>query len=61
MRYVKAGTEHSCSVCKKIIFEGEVCIQSQSRYDLFYHEGCHTERFGDSAIHAPNNEKPEVD
>ena len=61
MRYVIARIDHPCSVCKETIHTGDVCIQSQSFYGLFYHEDCHTERFGGSIFHKPGNEKPEID
>ena len=58
MRYVKARQKHLCAVCKEVIKPGEVCIQSQGWYHLFYHENCHKDKFGDSTLHYPKNERP---
>jgi len=59
MRYITARQTHKCSVCKGVILEGEICIQSQSRHYLMYHEECHAERFGDGTWYRPNNNRPE--
>ena len=61
MRYVTAKKTHQCIVCKSIIGEDEVCIQSQGIGHWFYHEDCHEERFGNSPNHRPTNERPEED
>jgi len=63
MRYVRARTPHVCVHCKELIIEGDVCVQSQSFGNLFYHskfsttnEDCFTDRFhknGLSIFHIP--------
>lgn len=59
MRWIRSKKRHLCIYCKEPIWEGDVCIQSQAHYNLMWHEDCHFERFGDSWIHKPRNEKPE--
>jgi hypothetical protein len=58
MRWVTVKSQHPCTVCKKTIYPGAVAIQSQSQYELFYHEDCHWERFRGSRWHEPKNDKP---
>ena len=60
MRYVRAREEHKCVVCNELIYEGEICIQSHVGR-CFYHDDCHTERFGNSSIHMPINTIKEVE
>jgi hypothetical protein len=57
MRYVTAGQYHKCPVCKEMIHIGEICIQS-IKGRCFYHESCHNQRYGDSWIFEPTNERP---
>jgi hypothetical protein len=59
MRWVIVRNSQECAVCKEKIYPGEVAIQSEGRFYLFYHEDCHWERFGSSHWHRPRNEKPE--
>lgn len=58
MRYVKTRKEHICPVCKETIEVNEIAIQSQGYYNLVYHEDCHNEKFGNSSLHKPKNQKP---
>jgi len=53
MRYVKARKEHKCSFCKEQIEEGELCVQSEGNFGLFWHEECHKKRFQGSVLHEP--------
>jgi len=46
MREVIARSDKICSYCKEEIAEGEECVQSEGRYNLFYHPGCAVKRFG---------------
>lgn len=46
MKIVTAKTDKICAFCKEMIKEGEECVQSESRYDLFYHKNCAKERYG---------------
>jgi hypothetical protein len=57
MRWVRARQNHKCSVCSKVIWEEEICIQSHTAR-CFYHEGCHEGKFGNSSINQPTNERP---
>jgi len=57
MRYVIAREPHICVVCKKVIGKGQICIQSEGYGNLFYHDDCHTKRFGASIFHEPRMTK----
>lgn len=57
MRYVIARESHTCVVCKKVIKQNKICIQSEAFGNLFYHLDCHTKRFGDSIFHEPRMTK----
>jgi hypothetical protein len=61
MRYIRARQAHKCAVCGETIKIGQVCIQSQKGWGHFYHDECHTERFGASAWHMPKNKLEEVE
>ena len=59
-RYVTAKEKHICTVCKQDIEPGDICIQSQARWGLFYHENCYNKKYQGHGAEFIVNERPEV-